>query len=179
MPKVGRFKISRMLNKSSKLPKASKILLIWLHCYLKCTVQVTPASSWNRNSINLLYNEFLSFPDTWVSVTGLGDFWKLFIANFLTIVSQTFGYFLGLFEEHIFCYLGIFWKFGQLFILTSRHTAHDEDGGGRCLPIFIYLRLTHFRSLWKGKQERKKENKLTLYSKRGTEMDFLLLEKAI
>ena len=74
LPKVGRFKISRMLNKSSILPKASKILLIWLHCYLQCTVQVTPASSWNRNSINLLYNEFLSFPDTRVSVTGLGDF---------------------------------------------------------------------------------------------------------
>lgn len=62
-----------------------------------------------------------------ISVTNLGYFWKLTLANFLAKEAHIFGNFLGSSENWYCYYLGHFRKNWSIFIPPSDHT--DADGG--------------------------------------------------
>ena len=69
-----------------------------------------------------------------ISVTRLGDFWKLVATKSLTKVAQIIGNFLGYFEKthsYVKTAVATFWAtFGIIwatFFPTSVHTAADAD----------------------------------------------------
>ena len=81
-----------------------------------------------------------------VSVTRLGDFWKLLVINFLGKVAQIFGHTLGSFEKCNFLgrncfghFLGNIWQIFTIFFPQSGHTDRYHHFASSLCSLCISL----------------------------------------